>query len=274
MLTEIAPGVWVHESEFLQSNSVVVQGQEGVLLIDPGITRADLACLADDLSELGQSVVAGFSTHPDWDHVLWQESFGDVPRYGTALNAASIREVLTHENWMEEVAEALPPEHAEDIPIDLFGRIDGLPAGTTEVPWTGPVVRLIEHRAHAVGHAGLVIDGTGVLVAGDMLSDILIPFLDLAAAQPLEDYLAALQLFEDVSAEVNVVVPGHGSVAAGEEIAARIALDRRYVRTLRDGGVPDDPRVGPDAPLDWLGDVNEWQLAQLAQRTGSGAAPE
>ena len=39
MLTEVAEGVLVHESEFIQSNSVVVQGSDGVLLIDPGITR-------------------------------------------------------------------------------------------------------------------------------------------------------------------------------------------------------------------------------------------
>lgn len=38
MLERIAEGVHVHESEFIQRNSVVVQGRSGVLLIDPGIT--------------------------------------------------------------------------------------------------------------------------------------------------------------------------------------------------------------------------------------------
>ena len=70
MLTEVAEGVLVHESEFIQSNSVVVQGRDGVLLIDPGITGNEMAALANDLRELGQTVVAGFSTHPHWDHLL------------------------------------------------------------------------------------------------------------------------------------------------------------------------------------------------------------
>lgn len=35
MLKQVAEGVLVHESEFIQSNSVVVQGRDGVLLIDP-----------------------------------------------------------------------------------------------------------------------------------------------------------------------------------------------------------------------------------------------
>jgi hypothetical protein len=33
-------------------------------------------------------VVAGFATHPDWDHVLWDAALGDAPRFGTARCAA------------------------------------------------------------------------------------------------------------------------------------------------------------------------------------------
>ena len=71
MLTQVAEGVLVHESTFLQSNAVVVEGQAGALLIDPGIQSSELACLASDLSDSGQTVVAGVSTHPHWDHLLW-----------------------------------------------------------------------------------------------------------------------------------------------------------------------------------------------------------
>ena len=52
MLTLVAQGVLVHRSEVLQNNSVVVVGRSGVLLIDPGTTGADMACLANDLREL------------------------------------------------------------------------------------------------------------------------------------------------------------------------------------------------------------------------------
>ncbi len=64
MLRQVAEGVLVHESEFLHTNAVVVQGRAGVLLIDPGVRGDEMACLAKDLSDLGQTVVAGFSTHP------------------------------------------------------------------------------------------------------------------------------------------------------------------------------------------------------------------
>ena len=266
MLKHVAEGVLVHESEFIQSNSVVVQGRDGVLLIDPGITGEEMASLASDLRELGQPVVAGFSTHPDWDHLLWHPDFGDPPRYGTARCAASIQEVLAHADWKDQVAEGLPPEYAEDIPMDLLGLITGLPAGTARIPWDGPTVRIIEHQAHAAGHAALLIEERGVLVAGDMLSDILMPFLDLQAANPLEDYLEALRLFDSVADAVDVIIPGHGSVGGAEQFRARLTLDRAYVQDLREGVASDDPRVGPSAPLEWLPDVHNWQVQALAER--------
>src|SRR5688572_7337246 len=95
MLTQVADGVLTHQSELLQNNTVVVRGPAGVLLIDPGIQGSEMACLASDLRELGQPVVAGFSTHPDWDHVLWHAELGEAPRYGTARCAAFMRHLLS-----------------------------------------------------------------------------------------------------------------------------------------------------------------------------------
>ena len=61
----------------------------GLILVDPGIDGSDLDQLADDVDRLGVPVVAGFSTHPHWDHLLWHSRFGDVPRYATAGCAES-----------------------------------------------------------------------------------------------------------------------------------------------------------------------------------------
>ena len=132
MLRQVAAGVLVHQSELIENNAVVVQGRTGVLLIDPGVTGDELACLANDLRELRQPVVAGFATHPDWDHALWHAELGDAPRYGTARCAASLHDLLSNADWEAQVAEGLPPEIAGDIPLELFGRITGLPAGAAQ----------------------------------------------------------------------------------------------------------------------------------------------
>ena len=270
MLTQVAEGVLVHQSELLQNNTVVVQGSGGVLLIDPGITGDEMACLANDLRELGQPVVAGFSTHPDWDHALWHSELGEAPRYGTARCASYLRDLRSNADWKARVAGGLPPEIAEETPLDLFGLITGLPDGSARLPWDGPRVRIIEHPAHAPGHAALLIEEPGVLAAGDMLSDVFIPMLDdfTSTNDPIEDYLVGLRLLEDVADDVDVIVPGHGSVGRADQVRARIEQDRAYVHALRDAHAPDDPRIGPSAKpgWEWVSEIHEGQARSLAQR--------
>src|ERR687891_951960 len=60
MLNQVADGVWVRQSEWVWSNAIAVRGQGGLILVDPGIDGSDLNQLADDLDQLGISVVAGF----------------------------------------------------------------------------------------------------------------------------------------------------------------------------------------------------------------------
>ncbi len=267
MLTQVAEGVLVHQSEFCQTNTVVVHGRAGVLLIDPGVREDELACLANDLSDLGQTVVVGFSTHPHWDHLLWHPSLGAAPRYGTARCAAIVRDRLSDAGAKARIAQFMPPDIVEQVPMDLLGLISGLPAGTEQSPWDGPDIRIVEHQAHAPGHAALVIEERGVLIAGDTLSDMLVPLLDFSdSADPIEDYLEALRLIEGASDDVDVVIPGHGSPGAGGQLQARIDQDRAYLQALRDEQVVSDVRVGPSATYDWVAGVHERQLQNLARR--------
>ncbi|MEU8138070.1 MBL fold metallo-hydrolase [Streptodolium elevatio] len=274
MLRQVADGVLVQQSELLENNTVVVQGRAGVLLVDPGLTRDEMATVANDLREMGQPVVAGFATHPDWDHVLWHPEFGDAPRYGTARCAEYLRDLLANPDWRARVTEGLPPEVAEDVPLDLFGLITGLPADTVWLPWDGPRVRIVEHPAHAPGHAALLIEDRGVLVAGDMLSDVLVPMLD-DTADPVADYLVGLQRLESVAGDVKVLVPGHGSVCGADEVRARIDQDRAYGHALRDGRTADDPRIGPSAKpgWEWVVDVHEGQLQRVTQGEAGDGTP-
>jgi glyoxylase-like metal-dependent hydrolase (beta-lactamase superfamily II) len=220
--------------------------------------------------------VAGFSTHPHWDHLLWHARLGAAPRYGTTRCAATVRVRLSDAGAKARIAEVIPPDIVEQVPLDLLGLITGLPAEMARIPWDGPQVRVIEHQAHAPGHAALLIEERGVLVAGDMLSDVLIPMLDLNdTADPIEDYLAALRLLEGVAGDVDVLVPGHGSIGGADQVPARIDQDRAYVHALRDAHVVSDPRVGPSATFgwEWVSDVHNGQLQRLAQRSERDGTP-
>jgi glyoxylase-like metal-dependent hydrolase (beta-lactamase superfamily II) len=187
-----------------------------------------------------------------------------VPRYGTASCAAAARSRLSDGAAQIAKDAGIP----EQVPLDLLGLITGLPAQTAHIPWDGPQVRIVEHQAHARGHAALLIEEHGVLAAGDMLSDVLIPMLDVdGTADPIEDYLDALRLFESLAGGVDVVVPGHGSIGGADQFQARIDQDRTYVLALRDTDASNDPRPSAEYSKDWLPAVPERQLQGLAQES-------
>ena len=185
----------MHQSELLQSNTVVVQGRDGVLLVDPGITGDELAA-SRTTSAIGPSRSWRASRR-----IRTGTTCSGTPtsatRRGTAPPAARRPSATCCRtpDWAG-------PRRRGAAAGDRRGHPDGparprspvCPPARRTIPWDGPTVRIIEHRAHAPGHAALLIEERGVLVAGDMLSDILMPFLDLrGTSDPLEDYLAALR---------------------------------------------------------------------------------
>ena len=236
MLTQVADGVWVRQSAWVWTNSIVVRGEDGLIVVDPGIEGSELDELADDLDRLGIPVVAGFSTHPHWDHLLWHSRFGDVPRYATAANADLATQA-------RERAQAMAAESASGIPLELVALVTPLPADGGPVPG-----EIIEHQAHAVGHAAILLADRGVLLAGDMLSDVLIPLFDPRQTDQVGAYESALDRLGEAAGHVDVVVPGHGAVAEGPEVAARLAADHAYIDALRRGEEPVDARLDAD----WL----------------------
>ena len=54
-----------------------------------------------------------------------------------------------------------------------------------------------------------------MLLAGDMLSDVLIPLFDPRQEDQAGAYETALERLGEVADQVDVMVPGHGSVAEG-----------------------------------------------------------
>ena len=252
MLTEVVAGVWVRQSAWVWTNSIVVRGEGGLIVVDPGIDGSELNELADDLNRLGIPVLAGFSTHPHWDHLLWHYRFGDVPRYATPAGAQAATQA-------RERAQEMAAESASDIPLELIGLVTPLPADGEPVPG-----EIIEHQAHAIGHAAVLLADRGVLLAGDMLSDVLIPFLDDRRPDQVGAYESALDRLGEAARHVDVLIPGHGAVAEGPEVAARLAADHAYIDALRRGEEPVDARLGPDP--DWLAGPHQSNLEQARRR--------
>lgn len=230
----VTNGVFVATHLFCTTTTLIVGDDGNCLIVDPAVTVDEVDAMAAELVRRGLRIEAGFSTHPHWDHLLWRDSLGDAPRYATAVAAATAGKRVDHN--VEHSAEPAPGYDAA-----VFTRVTSLEPGATTLPWPGRRTQVIEHRAHAPGHAGLFVPDIGVLIAGDMLSDIEIPLPDNDAAEPLADYADALETFATL--EVRFVVPGHGTVGDTAELHRRLDLDRRYIAGVAAGSGDDDPRL-------------------------------
>ena len=238
-MDEIAPGVFVATAEkYTTTTTVVVGADGGCLLIDPAVTVADLAALAGWLSERGLRPVAGWSTHPHWDHLLWSAAFGPAPRYATPRAVAVVARELS--GLVSGVRESAPGHD-----LTLFARVE--PLLDHEIDWNGPRAVVYAHDAHAPGHGAVLLPAAGVLIAGDMLSDIEIPLLDLESADPFGGYRRGLELLAAVPG-VDRVVPGHGHVGDRAEFRRRVDADRGYLDATEAGADPADPRLSQE----WL----------------------
>jgi glyoxylase-like metal-dependent hydrolase (beta-lactamase superfamily II) len=231
-LHEVAAGLLVATSRTDSLNSVVILGQGGgALLIDPGWQQDELDDLADELSDRSLKPVVGFATHAHHDHLLWHPAFGDVPRWAspdTVRIAGSHRDEL-----LGELGDGFRTEV-----LTLMGRVTALPG--LDIPWLGPEADVILHNAHIVGHSAVWIAELGVLVAGDMLSDVELPLPD-DSSNALAEYRAGLETLAPYASVARFVIPGHGSIAT--DGAALVEADRRYLDDLLAGRESTDARI-------------------------------
>jgi glyoxylase-like metal-dependent hydrolase (beta-lactamase superfamily II) len=240
----------VATAETYTTTTTIVAGDDGgCLLVDPAVTVADLTALAGWLAARGLHPVAAWSTHPHWDHLLWSKPLGDAPRYATPRAAAAV--TGGEADLVRAVREGAPGHD-----LTLFARVT--PHAGGELDWPGPRVLVYAHDAHAPGHGALFLPDAGVLIAGDMCSDVEIPLLDLESADPFLGYREGLAVLADV-AGVGLVVPGHGHVGDNAEFRRRIAADLAYLDAVQAGGDVDDPRLTQD----WLRTEHARQLAAV-----------
>ncbi|ACQ80100.1 beta-lactamase domain protein [Beutenbergia cavernae DSM 12333] len=254
-LAQVAPGVWVGQVEFWATNTTVVVSADGAaLVVDPALTLAEIDALAAVVDARGWRVVAGFATHVHFDHVLWSQALGAAPRWASATTVRMAR---------EHPERVLPDSTVErlGIPRSVLDGLVAMPDGVTDVPWAGPVARVLTHDAHAPGHAALLLVDQRVLLAGDMVSRREVPLLDTDAADPVGTYRAGLEVLAAPleRGDVDVVVPGHGDVLDQAAALAVVQQDRAYLETLSAGVVPDDPRLADE----WVRGQHDAQVAAL-----------
>jgi glyoxylase-like metal-dependent hydrolase (beta-lactamase superfamily II) len=225
--------VTVRRSRFWATNTTVVAAPSGCLLVDPGVYADELRATAATLTG---PVLAVVHTHAHWDHILWASELDRPGRPAGPFVTAGTRKRLDRDlpalrrllvdaaAGREEGVEATEPWDPALIGLGLASA-DG-----AAVPWPGPEAVLLETGGHLTGHGSLHLPDLEVLLAGDLLSDVDVPFPDGEDAD-LQGYRSALDRLVALP-RVMTLVPGHGSSTDRAGLLRRADADRRYLDAL------------------------------------------
>jgi glyoxylase-like metal-dependent hydrolase (beta-lactamase superfamily II) len=212
----------VRPSRYLHYNAGAFLSAGEACLVDPGITRDEVAALVAELGDVALRYVV--LTHADWDHVLGPEHLPPTTvvahaEFSDDLVPEEIRIALAPLEAHAGIARDLPFE--PPVPDETFTDETTLAVGDLEL-----------RLAHAPGHARSMLTvyepASATLWAADVLSDVEIPSIvdDLAS---YERTLAGLGQLE-----IRTLVPGHGTATDDRaEIAGRLDEDVAYLAALR-----------------------------------------
>jgi glyoxylase-like metal-dependent hydrolase (beta-lactamase superfamily II) len=235
------PG-WERFEGFLwETTSLLVVGESESLVVDPAITKEEVAAIAGRAVELGAPVGQVLITHGDWDHVC---GIGGFPDAVIAMG--------------EETAEKVASGKAEKSVQRAVDELGFVAAGRPRVDHAvergkavalGPfVVETFPLVGHTPDGSGFRLRELGLLVVGDHLSAVEFPFATSPAAYR-QTLAGLIELLREDPPET--VIPGHGPPLSAEEALGIAEADLGYLRslhravvaTLADGGTRDEAQA-------------------------------
>jgi glyoxylase-like metal-dependent hydrolase (beta-lactamase superfamily II) len=225
------PDVILVTSQVWQTNCTIVRAGEECLQIDSPILPEELDALPSVLEQAGLSLSGLLVTHGDWDHLLGRLAFP-----GASLGCAQSTYERLHTTTVEAQRDlrAFDEEHYLERGPLMLGQLQGLPVpGRLAI---GPhELELHPAAGHTSDGMAIWIPWARVLVAGDYLSSIEIPFFAEGDGDP-QAYRATLQRLRPLVGAADRVVPGHGPALEGAHALAVLEEDLAYLHALQEHG--------------------------------------
>jgi glyoxylase-like metal-dependent hydrolase (beta-lactamase superfamily II) len=266
-VVSLHPDVILLTSRIWQTNCTIVRDGEECFVIDSPILPEELQALPSLLEQSGLRLSGLLATHGDWDHLLGRLAFPQA-----ALGCAESTVTRMHGSPGEPQRElrAFDEQFYLERPNPLtLGSPQALPSPLQALPVPGrlqigtPPTRELElHRAegHTADGMAVWIPWARVLVVGDYLSDVEIPFFAEGGGATTA-FRATLERLRPLLADAEYVVPGHGHVLDSATAAQVLEEDLAYLRAVEE--------VGVQAPLP-LGRRTKAQRALHRQNVAAG----
>jgi glyoxylase-like metal-dependent hydrolase (beta-lactamase superfamily II) len=227
-------------SRFWQTTCTAVRTGEEGFVIDSPVYPDELEAVPSVLQQAGFPVSGLLTTHADWDHLLGRIAF---PEASLGCGESTAQRLAAEPGDAQRKLRAFDEDqYVDDRPPLSLAAIQSLPVpGKLSL---GPDERGHELELHlADGHTSdgtaFFIPWTGVLVCGDYLSPVEIPWISPGGSA--ETYLATLERLRELVERAQTIVPGHGRPQTSADALQLLEEDTAYLKALISSGA--------DAPL-------------------------
>lgn len=199
----------VFQSRIFATNSSIIEFENSVLICDPTWFPDEIQSISDHVNKhFPKKKKYLFISHLDYDHVwgwpLFQDAFVIAPDLEIFKNQAE----NCVKQWGEwDQGHYVKRAYKPSLPL----RIDLALSGDLKFLIDNVEIRFVHLPGHTADSFAAFIPACQILLAGDYLSDVEIPWIGTSA----KDYKSSLLKLRDniLSESVNItLVPGHGQV--------------------------------------------------------------
>ena len=226
----ISPDALVVTSGFWQTNAIALRSGEEAVLIDSPYLPAELEALPALLAGAGFEPDGLLATHADFDHLLGRIAF---PGMTLGLAESSVERMHRSPGEAQRALRQYDDEFyvTRAAPLAL-GQVQALPV-PGHVELGDRELELHPAEGHTTDGMALLDRTQGLLIVGDYLSDVEIPWISEGGS--LGDYRATLARLAPLVEDATTVVPGHGAPHDRDTALRLLDEDVDYLDALERG---------------------------------------
>ena len=226
----ISTDALVVTSGFWQTNAVALRAGDEAMLIDSPYLPDELDALPSLLAGAGFEPDGLLATHADFDHLLGRLAF---PGMTLGLCESSVERIHREPGGAQRALRQYDSEFyvSRSAPLAL-GQVQGLPVpGSVEIG--DRELELHPAEGHTPDGMAIFDRAHGLLIVGDYLSDVEIPWISEGGS--VGDYRATLARLAPLVEAATTVVPGHGAPHDRETTLRLLEEDVDYLDGLERG---------------------------------------
>ncbi|HMG14065.1 MAG TPA: MBL fold metallo-hydrolase [Saprospiraceae bacterium] len=226
-------------SALYQTNSTLIDLGDKILLVDPSWLPEEINAIKNYIQQNYQDKTLWILiTHFDYDHVWGVPAFPDAKIIAPSLEGLEhLGDKCLHQwkQWDQEHYINRP--YLPSLPVPEFTL-----AESPSLIWNEYTLYFYHAPGHTADSYCCVIEPEGILIAGDYLCDVEIPWM----GDSLISYKRTLEQFNELieKHKISICIPGHGSIITNQKgIKERIEAGLKYLQLLSDNIVESENTI-------------------------------